>query len=240
MRSPVRRWSRSSGASLAASPGTEVASGQSEITLVYPLLSQRLVQQGKHAAPLCDEETPRGITIEPVDQFDPARAGSGRTQTLDDAEIEPAAAVHRPTGRLVQHDQSVVFVQNRAVHGSLLRLGRRLPRPGIHHPHRRNPHDITRSQTVVLSHAAAVDPNFATTQQSVNPRARNAFETERQEVVDTLPGSRLVHGHPIRCFPTRPVCPVHQGIVPVSGVPARPENAPQNRHDWSFGPSEFP
>ena len=29
-------------------------------------------------------------------------------------------------------------------------------------------------------------------------------------------------------------------IHPYIRVPARPENAPQNRHDWTFGPSGFP
>ena len=145
-----------------------------------------------------------------MDQLDPARIRPGRAQAFDDPEIESAAAVHRPSGRLVQRDQSIVFVEDRPLDGLPHHLSRCLPRPGLDDPHRRDPHDVAGSQTVVLPHPAPVDPHLATTQQPVDPGAWNALETGRQEVVDALPGSRRIHDDFPRCFQALPGCQIHR------------------------------
>ena len=54
----------------------------------------------------------------------------------------------------------------------------------------------------MLSYAGAVDSNLTTTQQPVDPGARNTLEMERKKVVDTLTGNGLVHSNLVRGLPT--------------------------------------
>ena len=199
----------------APTPAAEVASGEGEIAFAHPFLSQRLMQRREHTAAFRDQKTPRRITVESVDKLDPAVVRSGGAQTFDDSEIQSAAAMHGPSGRLVQDDQSIVLVDDRPIDVALPHLGRCPPWPGLAYPNRRDPHDVAGSQTVVLSHPATIDSDLAATQQPVNPCAWNAFQIARQEVVDALPRGRLVHGDLVRRFPAQPVYTIHRKIVPV-------------------------
>ena len=128
----------------------------------------------------------------------------------------PAAAVHRPSLPACS-TRSTRRLHTRIARSTGLSpsLCRRLSRLGLHRPHRGNPHDVADCETVVRSHAAAVDPNLATTQQPVDSRTWNTLEVEGEEVVDALPGGRLVHGDLMGRFPARSACLDHRKMVPV-------------------------
>ena len=200
----------------AAAPArAEVPANEGEIALVHPFRSQCLVQRAEHAASFGDEKTTGSVAIDSMDQLQASRPGPGGAQALDDAEGHPASAVHGPTGGLVQHDQAVVLEENRPLDGPLPLLRGGCPRSGIGGPHRRDAHDVAEGESVVLPHAATVDPNLPPAQQPVDSRTRNAPEMQRQEVVDALPRDRLVHGNLVRGCPARSVCSAHPTMVAV-------------------------
>ena len=129
---------------------------------------------------------PRRIAVETVNQLELAGVRPRRAQAFDDAEVEPAASVHCPSGRLVQYDQAIVLVEYRPIHGPLPYLVRRLAWRGRRFANRRNAHDVTGRETVVLPFPSPIDTNLAATQQSVDSGARHALQIGGEEIVDSL------------------------------------------------------
>ena len=183
----------------AASSIAEVASRQGQVVLADPTFPQRVVQSREHALALRDEETPRCVSVEPVDQLESTDVRPRGPQALDDAEIQTAASVHSPSRRLVQDNQSVIFVENRPLDDPLARRVRCKPDRGLDLPQWWNPNDA----------------NFSAANESIDTGARNVPEIGRQEVVDTLSRDRLVYANLVRRFPTRQELPVHRKIVSV-------------------------
>ncbi|MNY27704.1 hypothetical protein D3C86_1616290 [compost metagenome] len=76
--------------------------------------------------------------------------------------------MHGDTGRLVQHDQGLVFINDGRLETleQPLRQGRRLI--ALSQTQRRNANDVTRLQLVFRLDAALVHPHLAFTQNAVN------------------------------------------------------------------------
>ncbi len=172
-----------------------VALDQCEITLLHAAVTQQFMQRAQGAASLGNEQATAGVAVQPVYELEVRRIRTGRPQRLDDAVGETAAAVHGNPGRLVEHDEPLVLVQDAGLEPEPGRAParRRLVRLGP--PHRRQAHHIARLETIIRFRASLVDPHLALAQQPVNMRLRHALEARDEEIVQPLPGCLLPDLH---------------------------------------------
>src|SRR5271155_5602220 len=84
-----------------------------QIALVGTALAQGRVQRHQRRALLGHEQHARGVAVEAVHQFEEPGLWALRTQLLDQAEANAAAAVYREPGRLVDGDERFVLVEDR-------------------------------------------------------------------------------------------------------------------------------
>ena len=99
----------------------------------------------------------------------------------------------RNARRLVDHQQPPVLVQN------VIDDRCRLPGRGralLANTHGRNPYLVTGFQPIIGPYAAAVDADFSTPQQPVDPAPGHAGQLAVQEVVDPLTGAVRIDSDP--------------------------------------------
>ena len=140
-----------------------------------------------------EQQDARGFTVQPVHQFQELGLRTGMPQGLDDAETDPAAAVHGHARRLVDGQQRLVFKQDHRLET------RPCGHPGFRFlggPHWRNPHLILGLQPVIRADPPAVDPDLAAAQDTVNMAFRDPFQPSHQVIVDALADRILVNRLP--------------------------------------------
>src|SRR5690625_2613575 len=103
-------------------------------------------------------------------------------QLLDHTEAHTAAAMHRDSCRLVDHQQGVIFVDDGKLGGWRAKLLLRRHSPGRH------THDITRGQPMIHRYPPLVDTNLATPNRLVEVTLGHAFAFAHEEVIEALPG----------------------------------------------------
>ena len=101
--------------------------------------------------------------------------------------------MHGHAGRLVDHEQALVFIDHPAQHVRSLffRRGRPL-RPD---PDRRDTDLVALLQFVFGPNPTPVHPHFAAAQQTVDPSLGDARQFGTQKVIDTLPGALGIDAH---------------------------------------------
>ncbi len=94
------------------------------------------------------------------------------TQCLDHPGAHPTPAVHSDAGRLVDHDEVAIFVDDSSGHELSQRLGRRFRRVGIllaiRVLQRRQPYPVARDQPIGRLGASAVYAHLTGPQDAVN------------------------------------------------------------------------
>src|SRR6266403_1209100 len=93
--------------------GTEfpLAPDEGEVALLETVRAQERVQAAQRARVARDQQAPAGIAVEAMHEFEGIVRVQG-AQCLDDPETHPAAAVDRDTGRLVEHQELLVLVDD--------------------------------------------------------------------------------------------------------------------------------
>src|SRR5690606_35848218 len=96
--------------------------------------------------------------------------GTQLSQRLDYTVAEPAATMNGNAGRLVEHDQGLVFINNRSFEAfeQTLRKGHGLIALG--QPQRRNTHNVARLQLVLGLDPTLVHPYLTLAQDAVDER----------------------------------------------------------------------
>ena len=121
-----------------------------------------------------------------MNQFSPCNRDA-TDESFDDSQ-SAAAAVNGDAARLVDHDQRLVFIDNRGFEPLQQALGQRHGFVALRHANRRHAHDIARLQLVFGLDPAFVHSHFAFTQNAVNQSLGHAFEPSEKEVINTLAG----------------------------------------------------
>ena len=83
------------------------------IDLLHLAFAQHAVQLDQGAALLGQDQQSRSVAIEPVRKLEHLRLRPGGAHGFDHAVAQAAAAVHRNAGRLVDHQQGGVLVDDR-------------------------------------------------------------------------------------------------------------------------------
>lgn len=168
--------------------GCPVATDQCHVTLVDAIAAQLLVQVTQHAALLGDHQQSGGVTVETVNQLQLLGIGTQLTKGFDHAEVQPAAAMNRNAGGLIDHDQGFVFEDDRGFQALQQPLGQRHRLVTLRHANRRHAHDIAGLQLVFGLDPTFVHTHFAFAQNAVNQGLGHAFEPGEKKVVDSLAG----------------------------------------------------
>ena len=168
--------------------GRPVTADQRHIALVDAIAAQCRVQVTQHAALLGDHQQAGGITVETVNQFELLAIGTQLTKGFDHPVSQAAAAVNRDAARLVDHDQRLVFEDNRGFESLQQALGQRHRLVALRHANRRHAHDIARLQLVLGLDPTFVHAHFAFAQNAVNQGLGHAFEPGEKEIINTLAG----------------------------------------------------
>ena len=165
------------------------AAHEHEVALVDLPLAQRGVQRGQRRTGLGDQQQPRGVAVQAVDELQEAGGGTRGPQAFDQAVGDAAAAVHREARRLVHRQHRLVLEHDRQ---RLCRAGRRrrttLGRRG---PDGRDAHRVSQDEACVGADAPAVHPDFPGAQDAVQVALRHTLEDAGEEVVDALAGRRV-------------------------------------------------
>jgi hypothetical protein len=90
----------------------EAALDQDQVALFHAPLAKGAMEVEKRAPALRHDQKSRSVTVEAVRQVQESKRRSKATQPLDDPQPQAAAAVHRESGRLVQHQQIGVLVHD--------------------------------------------------------------------------------------------------------------------------------
>jgi hypothetical protein len=109
-----------------------------------------------------------------------------RPQQLDRAEADPAAAVTRDAGRLVDHEKLPVLGEDRRLDPRRLAGRRRARIALLGDPDRRNPDSVPGIEPVIGLRALAVHADLPRPKQSIDEAFRDPFQPSCQEVVDAL------------------------------------------------------
>src|SRR5690606_6060828 len=168
-------------------PFRPTAGHQRQIALVDTLAAQSFMQYQQRTALLRHHDAARGVAIEPVHQLEKASLRTQCAQRFDQPQADAAATVHREPGRLVDDDQTLVFVEDgiRQAVGKA-RGNRHLGTFLLAHPQRRYAHLVATLQPVFSLHTPFVDPHLALAQQAVNACLGHTLELTQQEVIDSL------------------------------------------------------
>ena len=98
----------------------ETVSDKEMYKFLHEEIAQLPVQFTQNGRALCYQDDPGRIAIQAVDQFEVAGIGANVPQAFDQAETQPAAAVHRQAGGFIDNQQVIVLVENLPL--NLLRL----------------------------------------------------------------------------------------------------------------------
>ncbi len=123
----------------------------------------------------------RGLAVEPMGQFEEFRQRPRPAQLLDHAEGHPAAAMHRDTGGLVDHDQRLILMGNFKF--PCRNNGLRRTFGGADGRHAQAVADL---QPILGRHPALVHPHLAAAQDAVDMALGHTLGNAQQEVVDAL------------------------------------------------------
>ena len=171
-------------------------SEEREVPLVEGSPAQPLVQGPERAPALGDDEASRGVPVEPVHELEIARIGAGRPQQLDCPVRDAAPAMRGEAGGLVQNEQPLVLVDNRAFDlpdPSGRRAAVRPPLPEGNDG--RDPDRFPGPQATARPRPRSVDPHLAAPKQPVQPVAGNFRQLGMQEVVDPATVVLVVDRH---------------------------------------------
>jgi hypothetical protein len=118
-------------------------------------------------------------------QFEKTRLRPLPPQRLDDPEALAAATMHGDAGRLVDHQQALVLIDDRQVH---LEFG------AGHHllfaagdAQRRNAQQVAALQAIRDVRPAAIDPHLAAADDAVDVALGHPLAQLQQQVVEALP-----------------------------------------------------
>ncbi|MCY1547629.1 hypothetical protein D9M68_836980 [compost metagenome] len=161
---------------------------QRHITLVHSIAAQGLVQVTQHAALLGDHQQARGIAIEAMYQLQVLGIRAQLAKRLDHPITQAAAAMHGDAGWLVQHNQRLVFVDNRRLQALQQPLGQWFRLIALSQAQGRHANDIARLQLVLRLDAPFVHAHFAFTQNAVNQRLGHTLELGAKKIIDALAG----------------------------------------------------
>ncbi|MNZ67695.1 hypothetical protein D3C78_859500 [compost metagenome] len=101
--------------------------------------------------------------------------------------------MHGDAGRLVEHDQRLVLVDDGRLEALQQPLRQRLGLVALGQAQRRHPHHIARLQLVLRLDPALVHAHFALAQDAINQCFGNTFQLSTKKVVDALPGDLRLH-----------------------------------------------
>lgn len=121
-------------------------------------------------------------------QFQILGIGTQLAKRLDHSVIQTAAAMHGDTGRLVQHDQRLVLINDGGFEALQQPLRQRLGLIALSQAQRRHAHHVTSLEFVLGLDPPLVNPHFALAQNAVNQGLGHALELCPEEVVDALAG----------------------------------------------------
>ena len=154
------------------------------------------MQGPQGTAALGDDEAPRGLPVEPVRELEIPRSRAGGSQQLDHPVRDPAPAVHRDAGGLVQHEQAIVLEQDCAFDPPHLKRRRssvrlRLPEGDDG----RDPDRFSGPQAASRPRPCAVHPHLAPPKEPMQPVTGEVRQLGMQEVVDPAPVVLAVNRH---------------------------------------------
>ena len=175
-----------------------VTDQQREVALLGPAFAELPMEVAQRGPVLRNDQATAGLAVQTVYKVELTIVGTRGAQCLDQAVTHAAATVNGDTGRLVEDDQIVVLVENRA-DDQRLQVGRcRTHAVRRSPPHRRQPNPIAFHEALRGLGALAVDAHLAFAQQPVDVRPRYALEHAQQEIVESLasvPGTGFDIGH---------------------------------------------
>ncbi|MNO96218.1 hypothetical protein D3C76_878820 [compost metagenome] len=96
--------------------------------------------------------------------------------------------MHGDAGRLVHHDQRLVFVDDRRFQALQQPLRKRRRLIALGQAQRRHTHHIAGLQLVLGLDPPLVYPHFALAQDAIDQRLGHALELSAEEIIDTLAG----------------------------------------------------
>lgn len=146
------------------------------------------MQVAQHAALLGDHQQAGGVAVQAVHQLQFLGVRAQLAQRLDHAEAQAAAAMHGDAGRLVHHDQRLVFVDDGRFQALQQALGYRRRLVTFRQADGRYPHDVAGLDLVLRLDAPLVDPYFTLAQDAVHQGLGHALEGRDEEIVDALAG----------------------------------------------------
>ena len=181
------------------------------------------------------QKRPAGVLVEAVHQARAlARAEAQRIEHGVEMARDAAAALHRETGRLVDHQQLIVAIEDAAAQvARRLRIQRRRGRACGSRgrlAQRRHPNPLTGMQARAGANASAVDPDLAAAQQLLQAAVRQVREMPPEPAVE--PDSGFVRGDRHR---PRPHGPPSSGA---SAAARRARNARQRSRRWRISRSK--
>ena len=162
---------------------------QCPVAFVNAPLGQCPVQRHERLALLGHEQDARGVTVEPMHEFEERGLKPCRAQLLDQAGLDSAATVYRQSGRLVQRDQRVVLQQDRHLAGGERPDRCRRAAAGFDagiQAHRRHADVVSQSDLVIGVPAPPVDPHLAGADDAVDQALGQAPQASLQKVVEPL------------------------------------------------------
>ncbi|MNZ63207.1 hypothetical protein D3C78_813480 [compost metagenome] len=165
-----------------------VTADQRHVALVDAITAQCGVQVAQHAALLGDHQQAGRITVETVNQFELFAIGAQLTKGFDHPESQAAATMNSNARGLVDHDQRLVFEDNRGLEPLQQALCQWHRFVALRHANRRHAHDIARLQLVLGLDPTFVHAHFALAQNAVNQGLGHAFEPGEKEIINTLAG----------------------------------------------------
>ena len=149
---------------------------QRQIILLHPFFAQLFMQRTQCGALLRHQQYAGGIAVKAVNQFEETGFRTQRAQAFNDAETQAAAAVHRGTGRFIQHQNMVILIQN---HIGQRRHLLQMRGDGffftLGNPNGRNADFVAGFQLVFRLDAFFIHPHLAFTQDAINHALRYAL-----------------------------------------------------------------
>jgi hypothetical protein len=157
-----------------------------QVALVDLPLAQQRVQHAQGAATLGEQQAARGVAIEPVSQLEVLALGPQEAQRLDAPEADAATAMNGEPGRLVEHQQPRVLIDDALGEPfQTVRRGERLG--GGADPDRRHANLVAGLQPVARIGAPRVDAHLPGADEPIDMAAGNALQLAEQIVVEPLP-----------------------------------------------------
>ena len=165
-----------------------LAAHQRQVVFLHAFIAQLLVQRTQRRALFRHQQHAGGIAVETMHQLKETCLRAQGAQPFNHAKAQSAAAVYRSTGRFVEYQNMIVFIEDHLrERGHFLQMRRYRLFFTLRHAHRRDTDFITRFQLILRLHALFVYPHLAFTQDAINHALRYTFQLGTQKVVDTLP-----------------------------------------------------